>query len=196
MSSNSQLSSALAALSINSSSLFDEPACGPTSLTHLPKEVISGIADCLCHESLTNLGATSSPLRLLVKHDIGNHWKVLHDKRWSSWKQVRFLGPPSQRPRDGRVTAGEGISDWREEFIRRYVLDKSVEGRLRQAMVEYGDPTGEAFTSLVKDGEDILDQLKRLSKKNNEYTATVEKVLVHKNKCEAHSDWLVLHSWF
>ena len=110
----------MADLSINSSN-------GPIGLlNNLPNEIIIGIAKCLDHKSLVlGLGATCSCFQQIALKDVDDHWKVLHDQHWHSRRVLYFNGPPSQRPRNGIGSVDDG-RNWREEFIRRVELDKTV----------------------------------------------------------------------
>lgn len=165
MTSTSDLSSALATLSVG---------CGDTalfSLASLPKEIIIGIAECLCHESLVQLGATCSPLRQIVSNDLNSHWKALHDKRWRSGKRFRFTGPPSQRPRGGVTIVHEDI-DWKAEFIRRVALDKMLKLRannMRQEWIE--DPNEKELVMSIDEVLASPDAGKIIVQTNIDYAA-------------------------
>lgn len=177
MTSNLDLSSALTTLSVGPGdiALF--------SLASMPKEIIIGIAEFLCHESLVQLGATCSFIQQIVSTDLNSHWKLLHDKRWSSGKLLRFTGPPSQRPRDGVIIVDEGM-DWKAEFIRRVALDKNVPLRLAQLAAEpdVGD-------LLVKDGADIFNKLVHLSKDPDyEHVTNAKNTLDRINQAEVQAD--------
>ena len=130
------------------------------SLSRLPKDIIIGMVHYLDHKSLVQLAATCSPFQQLVKNDVDGHWKVLHDKNWSSGKLLRFNGPPSQRPRGGIVALDDG-RNWREEFMRRVELDKRVPELLSRLKGE--DIISAASMIVGEHGADIYDQLRLLS---------------------------------
>ena len=181
------ISAALAGLSIYSSD--DWP------LSHLPKEIIIGMAKYLDHRSLVQLGATCSTFWQLTKNDVDGHWKLLHDKNWSSGKLLHFNGPPSQRPRDGVVPVDDG-RNWRKEFLRRVELDQRVlailpliADLLRR---EEESPVHDIIRCHGAYGADIYDQLRLLST-NPLYEEAATKILVEANIADAIYDLTSLY---
>ncbi|KAL7547067.1 hypothetical protein ACHAWF_010390 [Thalassiosira exigua] len=127
------------------------------SLLRLPEQTFVVIAAFLNYESLYNLGTADS----LTRQQLLPHWTVLHDARWSCGKLLRFPGLPSQWPRDGARATDETLN-WREEFFRRYELDKSVPKRIAK-LSEYESHDSPLSLRLRCDGADIWDKLTLLS---------------------------------
>ena len=159
----------------------------------MPKEVIISIAECLDHESLVHLGATCSSLQQLVMMDLDSHWRMLHNHRWRNGKRLRFNGPPSLIPR-GRAPVVDADLNWREEFIRRFVLDKSVPGILERFKTRGFKWKGDSdVATLVEEHQaDVFDQLKLLCGES-EYSDGAQKMLISINANEAKLDWQNLH---
>ena len=164
----------------------------PSTQPLLPLEIVAGIAEFQDHQSLTALGATCTSLHQFVCN-ADSLWKTLHDQRWRHGKRNRFKGPPSRRPRGGVVFVDdEGIISWREEFIRRHLLDKGLPERIArlQAM---GNGRESPFEGLIQDGADIFDSIKLLCK-NLGYPGEVVALLSCINAGEAQDDWEMLQS--
>mmetsp|Transcript_7248 Transcript_7248/g.15766 ORF Transcript_7248/g.15766 Transcript_7248/m.15766 type:complete len:219 (-) Transcript_7248:696-1352(-) len=149
-------------------------------------EINVGIAAFLDHESSTGLGETCSTLRLLASDDVDSLRKELHDERRRSGRRLRFDGPPSRRPRGGIGPIDE-VPGWRDEFVRRSVLDETVPILLTRV-----EEIDDALSALLEAGTDIYDELKLLCK-DQEYSTAANKVMIRINHIEALADWTALH---
>lgn len=156
------------------------------SIAELPREVLSIIASHADYESLVSIGSTCSALWRFVSSDANGHWKALHNSRWTCGKRDRLDCLPSQRPHGGVSRCFEDESlDWRKEFVRRFVLDKSVVGLLER--MEKKGCSSEVLEALKEAGADIFGQLKLLTN-DSECFAAAATALCYINVVEANSD--------
>mmetsp|Transcript_13541 Transcript_13541/g.23051 ORF Transcript_13541/g.23051 Transcript_13541/m.23051 type:complete len:517 (-) Transcript_13541:475-2025(-) len=186
-------------------------AIPPTNITTFPTEIQTLFLRHLDWQSLLHLRATNRYYRHIISsHDCcHNLWKTHHDNRWPNGKR-RSTRCSSRietwsRQKHWKTHPAEILegNQWFVEFLRRYHLDQSVLPRLMELDVEQqsqlSNNNHQEWYSLMADGEDIVDCLKRIIslhkhlETSSSLVAAGEKVLNGICRCVAYQEWKFLH---
>lgn len=208
---NSEVDSVLANLTLEHQT---SSSSSSTTITLFPTDIQKLILQHLDGSELLRLRATNIYYRDIITNDIQDIWKIREDERWSNSK--RKIVPTTHNRYSLNINDWSRANgwmlhptdiinnNWYQEFMRRCKLDSGIYGQMCRLEIQrgLGRSTNDTWYSLMSDGQDIIDGIKRIirrkysnstSSTNYDKDCICIKILNGISRCIVYRQWKYLH---